>query len=314
MYVVTKISIVIPAYNRERYLPATLESVREQTVTDWEIIVVDDGSTDGTIAIAEAYAGRDPRIRLVRQSHAGISAARNRGWKESAPTAETLIFLDSDDVWKPHALATLLNALEACPDAVGAHALAHFIDEDGCSTRPGELESWGRNREAVAGDAVVALTAAQPTTFAALIVRGFISTTGVLLLRRAAAEAAGPYDPGLVMCEDWDFWLRVSRQGPIAYVDETLLGYRWHGQNISTNLQRKRRWERVARRKLFRSRENSPDQRRMIRTAYRTIEWRFCLDKWPLLRQSVRQGQVVAGMKQFCYTMGHFARYVRSQP
>ncbi len=309
-----KIGIVIPAYNRERYLAATLESVLAQTVTNWEIVIVDDGSTDCTAAIAEEFVERDSRIHLIRQANVGISAARNRGWQAVSPEADYLIFLDSDDVWKPQALEKLRDAIEATPGAVGAHGLAHFIGEDGQPIRPGELESWGRDRERVEGNTLISLTRAQPTTFSALIVKGFISTTGVLLLRREAAEAAGSYDPDLVMCEDWDFWLRVSRQGPIAYVDEVILGYRWHGQNISTNLQRKRRWERAARRKLFCSRENTPEQRRMIRAAYRSVEWRFCLDKWPLLRECVRHGQVLLGMRQFCYTMGHFARYLRSQP
>ncbi len=309
-----QVSVVIPAYNRARYLPATLQSMQAQTMTDWEAVIVDDGSTDDTIAVAQTFVAQDPRIRLVKQPHAGISAARNRGWDHISPASEFLIFLDSDDVWKPHALATFLHALNTHPDALGAHALAQFIDENGHSIYPGEMERWGRNRENVAGSAIVPLMPDQPTTFATLVVKGTISTTGLLLLRRQAAERAGRYDPQVVMCEDWDFWLRVVRQGPLAYVDEVLLGYRWHGQNISTSLQDKRRWERLVRHKLFQTPENTAEQREMIREAHRVIEWRFCMDKWPLLRQSLRQGQVRLGVKQFGYTVGHFARYMRSQP
>src|SRR5437588_11487755 len=95
------------------------------------MIVVDDGSRDSSSAIASAYAEQDTRIRVVRQPNRGVAAARNRGFAESRPDAEFIVFLDHDDVWEPDALESLFGALERNPTAVGAHGLARYIDRVG---------------------------------------------------------------------------------------------------------------------------------------------------------------------------------------
>src|SRR5579875_138818 len=93
-----EISIVVPAYNAERYIGPTLDSVRAQTVAAWEVVVVDDGSRDGTRQVAEQYAARDPRIRVIGQINSGVAAARNRGWAATAPSSTYVTFLDHDDL------------------------------------------------------------------------------------------------------------------------------------------------------------------------------------------------------------------------
>src|SRR2546421_13123372 len=102
------VSVVIPVYNGERYLAEAIESVLAQTICTWELVIVDDGSADGTPGVAQRYAGRDARIRVVRQANGGVAAARNRGMQETDPSSEYVIFLDHDDVWEIDALETLL--------------------------------------------------------------------------------------------------------------------------------------------------------------------------------------------------------------
>ena len=104
------ISIVIPAYNHGRFLEDTLRSIQRQSFRHWECIVVDDGSTDGTSAIAQRYAAEDGRVRTVRIENGGESAARNHGYRLTSPESEFVTFMDSDDIWLPHALATFMPA------------------------------------------------------------------------------------------------------------------------------------------------------------------------------------------------------------
>jgi CDP-glycerol glycerophosphotransferase len=117
------ITVIIPAYNAERYLEQTVQGVLAQTVSDWELVIVDDGSADGTALVAQSYAKPDPRIRVVRQANHGIAAARNRGLAESDTSCEFVIFLDHDDLWERDALELLREELRAHPGAAAANGL-----------------------------------------------------------------------------------------------------------------------------------------------------------------------------------------------
>ncbi|MEV7216043.1 glycosyltransferase [Kitasatospora cineracea] len=108
-----RLSVVVPVYNVERYLAACLDSIAEQTFADLECVMVDDGSTDSSAAIAERYAGRDPRFRLVRQQNQGLGAARNTGVRHLDPGSEYLAFVDSDDVLPPNAYRLMVDTLDA---------------------------------------------------------------------------------------------------------------------------------------------------------------------------------------------------------
>src|SRR4051812_12341186 len=112
-----EVSVVVPAYNAARYLAQTLESVRAQTFTAWELIVIDDGSSDDTLAVAQEFARRDQRISACRQANAGVAAARNAGLREANREAWAIMFLDADDVLESDALANLRAALRANPAA-----------------------------------------------------------------------------------------------------------------------------------------------------------------------------------------------------
>lgn len=227
------ISIVIPAFNAETYFASTLDSVRAQTLTAWELIIVDDGSSDKTAEIAEQYAARDPRIRLVSQKSAGVSAARNFGASLIHPDADFLIFLDADDVWEPQALALLSEALAAHIEAPAAYGLARYIGKNGQPIKPGVCESHQQFRLGLENGRVIVWPPERPTTFAVEAVMERVMTCGTVLMRRAAFSAAGQFDPGLRMWEDWDFWLRLSRLGGLIFTDTLVLGYRQHDTNVS---------------------------------------------------------------------------------
>ena len=120
-----------PRLTTPDFWTARFESVQAQSLTDWECIVVDDGSTDETFAIANSYAAVDQRFRAAKPSGRGSSAARNTGYALTNPCTKFMTFMDSDDVWLPHALETLWSRLQPDPTAIGAHGLAEMVDESG---------------------------------------------------------------------------------------------------------------------------------------------------------------------------------------
>lgn len=197
-----RIGIVTPAFNVAPYIGAAIRSVLAQTLSDWVMTIVDDGSTDATAAVAEAFG--DPRIAVVRQDNAGVSVSRNRGL--AATRADLILFLDADDWLHRDALCRLSAALLADPKAIAAV---------GPYTRfPGP----GQIRRPAAGD-----------LRDALLVRNLFANGGHVLMYRAAAIAAGPFHPGLRYGEDWEFWTRLARLGcfaaarsaePLLYVRE----------------------------------------------------------------------------------------------
>ena len=201
-----RVTVVIPVFDDVRYLPETLASVYEQTYDSWEVVVVDDGSTD---AEAIRYLDRleRPRLRLVRQENKGLPAARNAGI--SVATGEFVIPLDADDELAPEYLAKMLGALEASPRSAYAHCYARLFDE------------------------VDAIWLTRPfNPYWQLLGNGVV---GCVLLRKRAWAEVGGYDPTMTRGnEDWELWLRLMAAGwDQVLVNEVLFRYRKHGVSMS---------------------------------------------------------------------------------
>ncbi len=194
------VSILTPAFDVARFIGATLDSVLAQTVADWEMVVVDDGSQDGTAAVVASR--HDPRIRLIRQENAGVSAARSRAI--AAARGEAVLFLDADDWLAPDALTRLSATLRAAPDAVGAYGAFAFVAED---AQPGDPPLRRKAGPFPAGDILEHL-----------LVQNLFANGGHLLLRRAAVDRAGPFLSHVRYGEDWEYWIRLALQGPFAVV------------------------------------------------------------------------------------------------
>jgi teichuronic acid biosynthesis glycosyltransferase TuaG len=123
------VSIILPVYNGERFIAAAIESVRQQSLADWELLIVDDGSTDGTAALVQAQAA-DPRLTIIQQPNQGPAPARNRAIARA--TAPYVAFLDADDVWFPGYLEAVTTTLASHPEAVLAFTGWQHIDVAGC--------------------------------------------------------------------------------------------------------------------------------------------------------------------------------------
>jgi GT2 family glycosyltransferase len=263
-----RVSVVIPAYNRERYLGPTIESVLAQTFESWELVVYDDGSTDRTLDVAMSYAAADPRIKVGRGPNRGVAAARNQGFALTAAGAEFVVFLDSDDLWEPDALQTLLAMLDERRDYVATHCLARCIDDDGRLVPGDDLEQRSRDRRGFRGRRVVPVPPQDPTTFAALVYHYWMVTPGTLLLRRDIVERVGGFDPATAPADDSDLAIRVSRHGDIGFVDRPLLRWRRHPDTLTNTSDR---WSAAAlrvRAKTLTDLSNTPGQRQAMRAAY----------------------------------------------
>jgi glycosyltransferase involved in cell wall biosynthesis len=297
------VSIIVPAYNSEKFLANALESILAQTRNDWEVIVVNDGSTDQTGTIAASIAAMDKRIRVVHQDNAGVSAARNRGFAESRQDYEYVLFFDSDDVLEPDGLAMLLRPLEKDRDAVAAHGLVRFIDSQG---RPiafaGHYTHPGRRR-AIQGKRLKVLPVASPTTFAALAYG--CSVTTPVMVRRAQMAIARGFDPSLNGYEDWDLWLRLSRLGHIAFANRIVSAYRHHESNATRNQSLMRESKLYVRKKMFTSIELNKQEIKLILIGYRYDELRRAHQRFVYVGRNIRKGKMIDAFKQLQLAMGH---------
>jgi glycosyltransferase involved in cell wall biosynthesis len=212
---VPEVSVVIPAYNAEQTLAETLKSLLAQTFADFEAIVVDDGSKDGTATVARSFS--DHRVRVVAIPNGGVATARNRGISEAR--SPIVAFLDADDLWLPGKLERQFAALNEHPDAAISVTAATRIDQ--ASRAVGHM-----NVDDGAEDQCLALLLGS-------MVLGCVSS-GVA--RKQILDSVGGFDPRFSQCADWDLWLRLSVAGPFAVIDEPLVGYRSTGGNMSSDI------------------------------------------------------------------------------
>lgn len=191
------VAIIIPAFNVAPFLATAIQSVLCQTHKDWVLIVVDDGSTDGSAAVVSGFS--DPRIRIIRQANAGVSAARNTGLLacdqlERRPDA--FLFLDGDDWLAPDALAALTATLAGSPDAVAAYG--------------------GYVRIGLAGAAKPVVQPVRQRMLDVLVTRNLFANGGHVLVRAGAVATAGGFRTDLSFGEDWEFWVRLALIGPFV--------------------------------------------------------------------------------------------------
>lgn len=189
------VSVIIPAYNAARYLAETLASALGQTLTDIEVIVVDDGSKDNTAEVVRAF----PAVRYVHQQNAGVSAARNKGAAHAR--GEFLAFLDSDDLWHPDKLRQQVEALRQHPDSVFSRTEAVSDPSRQAAIQNGQREP-GAPHELI------------PDFHTSFLVPYL--TTSTVMVRRSAFEQAKGFDTSLRIAEDVDFYLRVLIHQPLV--------------------------------------------------------------------------------------------------
>ena len=209
-----QVSVVIPAYNQAHYLTLAISSVLAQTFRDFEVIVVDDGSTDDTPLKAQQFGDV---IRYIYQDNQGLAGTRNTGICQAR--GEYIAFLDSDDEWTPTFLETMMSLVAQYPDAAVYYSGACYMDAD------------GRELPQLATSQVVPPEAMYQT----LLRANFLNCCAVLV-RRSVAIDAGLFDLAFRRLQDWEFWLRLLRAGhTFIGCPDPLVYYRLHGSSLSTD-------------------------------------------------------------------------------
>lgn len=211
------VSVVIPAWNSERTLLQTLQSVAAQTHRNLEILIIDDGSTDSTSSLASDFCSSEPRARLIQTKNRGVSCARNRGIAEAQ--ADYIAPIDADDIWHPTKIEKQLRPAIAAPAPVGfVYCWYRQIDEE-C-----RLLSSGPRVE-LKGQAFSQLAYVNP-----------VENGSAPLFSRSALLSVGGYDEDLPPYEDVVVQLRIAAKYPIDLVPEHLVGWRLHGSNASNDI------------------------------------------------------------------------------
>lgn len=223
------ISVILPVYNGEKYLRESIESVLRQTYRDWELILVDDGSTDGTRAIAETYARQDGRIRYEKNpENMKLPRTLNRGF--SLARGDYLTWTSDDNLFYPNALDVMVHTLEEAPDVGFVFASCDVIDENGVTVGAWEMKRNMELRKIMGANIVGAC----------------------FLYTRAVYEQIGDYDPTLFLCEDFDYWQRIFARFRVLPIEETLYAYRDHASSL-TNTSRQIELSEITKRTLLKN-------------------------------------------------------------
>jgi len=223
------ISVIMPVYNGEKYLQEAIDSVLGQTFGDFELLIVDDGSTDQTGAILETLQN-EPKIRRFSQSHQGVSAARNRGILEAQ--GALIAFLDADDVYYPNALATLHSAITAHPEVDVVHAYFTAIDEHGAPGKPQGIVLK------TTPDGQYQLPTHTPYDWETLLSVQFCCHLGTGLFRKSLFNTLGPFDTSFAYWEDYEFYIRIFKQGthPVLAIPSYTYQYRFNTSSITKRI------------------------------------------------------------------------------
>lgn len=213
-----KAAVVIPCYNAQHTIANTIRSVQSQTEPDWELVVIDDGSSDDSVAVVEKIAAEDPRVRVISQANAGVSTARNAGF--AATSAPLIGLVDADDMWKPTFLKQMIAAFDEHAGLGVAFCRAEILDEQGNPT--GTTTTFSDTA----------------TEVEELLLTNPAGTCSTLMVSRELLDDVGPFATELRRVEDQHFMLKARLGGwAMEGLDDVLVGYRTSGDGLSANLE-----------------------------------------------------------------------------
>lgn len=301
-----KISVITPCYNAEKYIAATVASLHAQTVSDWEHIVVDDGSNDSSSAIVAQLAEKDTRIKLVQQPNGGVSKARNTGFRAASADSEYLLFLDADDCLEPTMLEVLARYLDEHPQVGLAYCSYIFIDENDREIPTKYFERFAPTRWGVR-----VLPDSHPRTPFVSIFCWAPVMESLSLLRRSIYEQTPGWDETLGhIGEGVDLFSQFALLSEVHYVPQKLYRYRQHTSQATATADRVHQQERKVLEKWRNLAHLTPRQRAAVTEALWFREKR--LMPYIGLRDGVlhlRQGHIALALRFF---VGALRRYLTS--
>lgn len=222
-----RVSVVVPCFDSASYVGQTIATIRAQSLTDWECVVMDDGSTDGSAAVAAEAAEGDPRVRVLSQANGGVACARNAGFEHCDPRSEYVLFFDADDCLEASMLEEMTAHLDAHPRVGLVHCRPTFIDEHGRPLPP-SAESW-TPRYVPSRWGIRELEDSEPETpFVSIFALAGI-VPSLVVFRRSAYELTPGWDESFGhIFEDTNLFLRVALVSDVHFVPRTLVRHRRH--------------------------------------------------------------------------------------
>ena len=217
----TKVTVIIPTYNRAHFIENAIKSILQQTYRDYEIIVVDDGSTDNTGYLIAAYGNQ---IRYFYQNHAGAASARNTGIKKSI--GKYIAFLDSDDYFCEENLFKKILFLERNLDIGWVFSDWNYVDEFGNYFNKGSLHFHYAQKK-LSG-----------LIFGELLYKRNFIATPTVIIRRSVLDDIGLFDPMILSQEEYDLWLRISSKYSVCYINEPLVNVIVHADSLSSDFEK----------------------------------------------------------------------------
>jgi glycosyltransferase involved in cell wall biosynthesis len=294
-----QLSVVTPCYNSARFIGRTIESLQAQTRRDWELVVVDDGSTDASAAVVAAYAAKDSRIRLIQQTNGHVCNARNNGFSACAAESEYLLFLDSDDILAPRAVEKMLSHLDKHPEAGLAYCSLRLIGVDDRPINARDFQCWWDVRYAPDVRGVRRLPSHVAETPLATLVAGFRAIPSTSFIRRRVFETTSGWDEAFRHgAEDLDLAVQLALRAPVHFVPLKLVHYRRHDTNFSNQdfcsgiAQLRRKW-------LMRERLDAAQQVAM-RDAFRFADELATLNQRRTLASDAHSEELGRGILQLC--------------
>ncbi|MDF5716072.1 MAG: glycosyltransferase [Rhizonema sp. NSF051] len=274
------ISVIIPAYNAERTILETIASVQQQTFSNFEMIVINDGSSDRTLELLHSVA--DKRLKIFSYENGGVCVARNRGISHAI--GEFVAFLDADDLWTSDKLELQLTALQQHPNAGVAYSWTSFMDARGASLSPGEPAFFEGN------------------VYANLLVGDFIYNGSNTLIRKQAINLTGEFDPAVESCADWDYWLRLALHWHFVVVPKHQIYYRRSTGAMSSKVEVMKEASLITLEKAYRS---APPELQYLKNQSLTSFHKYCADLY------LKHSTDMSGVKQ---AKQHLWMAIRLQP
>jgi glycosyltransferase involved in cell wall biosynthesis len=210
-----KISVVVPVYNGEKTISQTIKSIQQQTFFNFEIVVINDGSTDSTLE--ELVHLREPRMKVLSYENGGLPIARNRGIANAS--GDFVTFIDADDLWTPDKLELQLAVLQQHPEADAVYSWTLYLNEEGTAFHQGDKLHF------------------QGNVLPQLLLSNFIASGSNIMIRKQAIASVGYFDPTLRSCEDWDYWLRLAAHCSFAVVPKYQIIYRQSTTAMSSKVE-----------------------------------------------------------------------------
>ncbi|MDZ8224906.1 MULTISPECIES: glycosyltransferase family A protein [unclassified Nostoc] len=284
-----KVTVIIPAYNAMTYLPETLDSVLKQRFTDFEVLIINDGSTDSIVTWVSKIT--DYRVKLISQENQGLSAARNTGIVHAQ--GEYVAFLDADDLWEPTKLEKQVHCLDSKPEVGLVYTWTLLVDQQGIST------------------GTVTASHTEGNIWEKLLLGDIIGSGSSAMIRRSCFETVGLFDTELSSIEDCDMWVRIAAIYPFAVIKEVLVYYRQHFTNMSKDYNKMMQNSRLKIEKKF---QNVPFELLYLRPrayghAFLWLAWKIMFDGGDPEKASYFSQQAILYYPQMKYS----AKFLRLQ-